>query len=122
MIKGDALTANGFLNPDLDEAQIQFEQAAECFQKAVDQCPECEHYLQSLANTSKVTDLHNEIHKKGVLNQTQQSLGGGSAASSKSKKSAKNKSSDLTYDICGWIILAVGVIALVSMIKSHVPQ
>lgn len=34
---GNAHTASGFLNPDHDEAQIQFEQAAKCFQKAVDQ-------------------------------------------------------------------------------------
>ncbi|KAK1438148.1 hypothetical protein QVD17_03951 [Tagetes erecta] len=121
---GNAHTANGFLNPDRDEAQIQFDQAAECFQHAVDQCPGNEHYLQSLVNSSKAPDLHNEMHKQGVFNQSQQTLGGGSDASSKSKKSGKNesKSSDLKYDICGWIILAVGIIALVAMSKSNVPQ
>ncbi|KAK9052696.1 hypothetical protein SSX86_029326 [Deinandra increscens subsp. villosa] len=116
---GNAHTTSGFLNPDHDEAQIQFEQAAECFQKAVDLCPGNQHYRQSLANSSKAPDLHNEIHKQ-VFNQTQQSLGGGSAASSKAKK--KKKSSDLTYDICGWIILAVGIIAWIRMAKPQVPQ
>ncbi|KAJ0635230.1 putative plant specific mitochondrial import receptor subunit TOM20 [Helianthus annuus] len=103
---GNAYTANGFLNPDHDEAQIQFDQAAECFQKAVNEAP----------------DLHNEIVKQGVFNQPQPSLGAGPAASSKAKKPANKKSSDLKYDICGWIILAVGIMAWVGMAKSHTPQ
>ncbi|KAJ0428100.1 putative plant specific mitochondrial import receptor subunit TOM20 [Helianthus annuus] len=119
---GNAYTANGFLNPDHDEAQIQFDQAAECFQKAVNECPGNEHYLQSLVNSSKAPDLHNEIVKQGVFNQPQPSLGAGSAASSKAKKPANKKSSDLKYDICGWIILAVGIMAWVGMAKSHTPQ
>ncbi|KAJ0666627.1 putative plant specific mitochondrial import receptor subunit TOM20 [Helianthus annuus] len=103
---GNAYTANGFLNPDHDEAQIQFDQAAECFQRAVNEAP----------------DLHNEIVKQGVFNQPQPSLGAGPAASSKAKKPANKKSSDLKYDICGWIILAVGIMAWVGMAKSHTPQ
>ncbi|XP_076905727.1 mitochondrial import receptor subunit TOM20-like [Bidens hawaiensis] len=119
---GNAYTANGFFNLDHDEAQVQFEQAAECFLKAVDECPGNEHYRQSLVNSSKAPELHNEFVKQGVFNQTQQSSGGGSAAASKTKVKSKTKNSDLKYDICGWVILAVGIITWLSMAKSHMPQ
>ncbi|KAL7609115.1 mitochondrial import receptor subunit TOM20 [Lactuca sativa] len=125
---GNAYTTQGFLTPDHDEAQIQFDLAAEFFQKAVDECPGNEHYLQSLANSSKASDLHNEIHKQGGFGQSQQSLGGGSTSTtttttfSNSKKSSKKKSSDLKYDIFGWIFLAVGVVTLIGMAKSNVPK
>ncbi|KAI7724752.1 hypothetical protein M8C21_004629 [Ambrosia artemisiifolia] len=119
---GNAYSAYGFLNPDHDEAQIEFDHAAECFQMAVNECPGNEHYLQSLVNSSKAPDLYNELVKQGVFNQPQQSVGGGPATSSKEKKSENKKSSDLKYDICGWIILAVGIMAWVGMAKSHMPQ
>ncbi|XP_024994088.1 mitochondrial import receptor subunit TOM20-like [Cynara cardunculus var. scolymus] len=117
---GNAHTTNGFLTIDHDEAQIQFDCATEYFQKAVEECPGNEHYLQSLANSSKAPALHNEIHKQGGFAQAQQSLGG-SGASSNAKSSVKKKSSDLKYDIFGWIILAAGLVAWVGMAKSHMP-
>lgn len=121
---GNVYTTQGFLNPDHDEAQILFEQASELFQKAVDECPGNENYLLSLANASKASELHNEVHKAGGLAQTQQALGGGGGASSSNAKrgSGKKKSNDLMYDVCGWIILAVGIVTWVGMAKSHMPQ
>ncbi|KAJ9563978.1 hypothetical protein OSB04_009138 [Centaurea solstitialis] len=116
---GNAHTAKAFLTPDYDEAQIQFEQAFQCFQKAVEECPGNEHYLQSLASCAKAPELHKEIHKHGGLGQGQQALGGGPGASSSAKKA--NKSSDLKYDIFGWIILAAGLVAWVGMAKSNAP-
>ncbi|KAJ9549607.1 hypothetical protein OSB04_022150 [Centaurea solstitialis] len=118
---GNAHTTTGFLTVDHDEALIQFDRATECFQKAVEESPGNEHYLQSLANASKAPALHNEIHKQGGFGQAQQSLGGSSASSNAKVSSVKKKSSDLKYDIFGWIILAAGLVAWVGMAKSHMP-
>ncbi|TXG56057.1 hypothetical protein EZV62_017370 [Acer yangbiense] len=99
---GNAHTSCGFLTPDPTEAKE----------------PENEIYLRSLEISVKAPELHMEIHKHGM---TQQAMGGGSSASSNAQ-SSKKKNSDLKYDICGWIILAVGIIAWVGMAKSHMPQ
>lgn len=40
-------------------------------------------------------------------------------ASKKGKK--KKANNDLKYDILGWVVLAVGVIAWVGFAKSHMP-
>lgn len=118
---GNAHTANAFLTPDHDEAKVKFDKATQCFEKAVEECPGNEHYLQSLAQCAKATELHKDIHAHGGLSQAQQTLGGGSAPSSSAKGSGKSKNSDLKYDIFGWVILAVGLIAWIGMAKSNVP-
>ena len=35
--------------------------------------------------------------------------------------SAKNNSSEIKYDICGWVILAVGIFTWIGMAKSQMP-
>ncbi|GFZ19139.1 translocase of outer membrane 20-4 [Actinidia rufa] len=66
-------------------------------------------------------DLHTEIHKQGFA---QQAMGAApsTSTSSTAKTAKKKKSSDLKYDILGWIILAVGIVAWVGFAKSHVPS
>jgi len=51
---------------------------------------------------------------------SQQGASEGSSTSTV-KPSKKTKNSELKYDICGWIILVVGVAVWVGMAKSHVP-
>ncbi|XP_059633540.1 mitochondrial import receptor subunit TOM20-like [Cornus florida] len=115
---GNAHTSHAFLTPDRDAAQIQFKNASECFQKAVDEQPGNEIYCKSLEATAKAPELHMELHKHGF---GQQAMGGASSAATNAKKGKKGKNSDLKYDIFGWIILAAGIVAWVGMAKSHVP-
>ncbi|XP_015066446.1 mitochondrial import receptor subunit TOM20-like isoform X2 [Solanum pennellii] len=109
---GNAYTSHGFLNPDEDEAKIFFDKAAQCFQQAVDADPENELYQKSFEVSSK-------IHKQGPL---QQAMGPGPSTTTSSTKGAKKKkSSDLKYDVFGWVILAVGLVAWIGFAKSNMP-
>ncbi|XP_065876365.1 mitochondrial import receptor subunit TOM20 [Euphorbia lathyris] len=116
----NANTSFAFLTPDIEEAKEYFDKARDYIQQAVDEDPDNELYRKSLEVTIKAPDMHVEFHKSGI---SQQALGeAASSTSSNAKASKKNKkSSDLKYDICGWIILAVGFIAWVGMAKSHLP-
>ncbi|KAJ4960460.1 hypothetical protein NE237_020370 [Protea cynaroides] len=115
---GNAHTSHAFLTPEHDDAKISFDKATQYFQQAVDEDPANELYLKSLEVTAKAPELHMEIHRHGL---GQQAMGGGSSTSSNVKGPKKKKSSDLKYDIFGWIILAVGIVVWVGMAKSHVP-
>ncbi|KAI9400939.1 hypothetical protein POPTR_001G054900v4 [Populus trichocarpa] len=116
---GNANTSYAFLTPDLDEAKSYFDKAANYFQQAVDEDPNNELYRKSLEVCAKAPELHTEIHKHSSSQQIMG--GGGSTASSNAKGSKKKTNSDLKYDIFGWIILAVGIVAWVGMAKSNVP-
>ncbi|KAJ6713760.1 MITOCHONDRIAL IMPORT RECEPTOR SUBUNIT TOM20-1-RELATED [Salix viminalis] len=114
---GNANTSYAFLTPDPDGAKSYFDKAANYFQQAVDEDPNNELYRKSLEVCAKAPELHMEIHKHSS---SQQIMGGASTASTNAKGS-KKKNSDLKYDIFGWIILAVGIVAWVGMAKSNVP-
>ncbi|KAJ8750085.1 hypothetical protein K2173_014000 [Erythroxylum novogranatense] len=119
---GNAHTSLGFLTPDQDEAEDSFEKASVYFQQAVDEDPGNELYMKSLEVTSKAPELHAEIHKRGLV---QQVMGAaptsGPSTSSSAKSPKKKKSSDLKYDIFGWIILAVGIVTWIGFAKSQMP-
>nr|KJB76401.1 hypothetical protein B456_012G086800 [Gossypium raimondii] len=119
---GNAQTSFAFLTNKEDEARPYFEKAAQYFQQAVDEDPSNDIYLKSLEISAKAPELHQEIIKHGL---GQQTLGAGpstSTSSNSTKTATKNKnSSDLKYDICGWIILAVGIVAWVGFAKSQMP-
>jgi tetratricopeptide (TPR) repeat protein len=115
---GNAHTSIAFLTPDFGDAKSNFDEAAKYFQKAAEEDPSNELYQKSLQVAAKAPELHMEIHKQGVMQQAS----GGPSASAKEKNSKKKKqSSDLKYDIFGWVILAVGIVAWVGMAKSQIP-
>ncbi|MQL94029.1 hypothetical protein Taro_026686 [Colocasia esculenta] len=116
---GNAHTQHAFLAGDQETAKICFTKATECFQQAVEEDPGNELYLKSLEVTAKFSqtpDLHLELQR-----QASQQAAATSPSASNTKASKKKKSSDLKYDICGWIILAVGIVVWAGMAKSHVP-
>ncbi|KAG5597806.1 hypothetical protein H5410_039038 [Solanum commersonii] len=115
---GNAHTSHGFLIPDNDEAAFYFEKAAEFFQQALDADPSNDLYRKSLELTAKAPELHKEIHRHGPMQQT---MAAEPSTSTSTKSSKKKKSSDLNFDIFGWVILAVGIVAWVGFAKSNPP-
>ncbi|CAM8976604.1 unnamed protein product [Rhodiola kirilowii] len=126
---GNSHTSNAFLTPDEGEAKEYFDKAEYFFQQAVDEDPDNEIYKKSLEVAAKAPELHQEIHKHGISQQTlEQAMGGGggpsfSSTTSKVKTSKKKQSenSDFKYDVMGWVILAAGIVALFAFSKSQVP-
>ncbi|CAL0299184.1 unnamed protein product [Lupinus luteus] len=118
---GNAYTSQAFLIPDQEEAKPYFDKAAEYFQQAVDEDSTNELYQKSLEVAAKAPELHVEIHKHGFGQQQQAAAPAGPSTSSGTKTQKKKKSSDLKYDIFGWVILAVGIVAWVGFAKSNIP-
>ncbi|XP_078432904.1 mitochondrial import receptor subunit TOM20-like [Wolffia australiana] len=120
---GNANTQHAFLSADQEMAKAYFSKATDCFQKAVDEDPENELYRKSLEVTEKFAqapDLHMEIQRQAV-SASPAAPASNTKGSKKKNKKKKKKSNDLTYDICGWVILAVGILTWVGMAKSHLP-
>ncbi|XP_022928550.1 mitochondrial import receptor subunit TOM20-like [Cucurbita moschata] len=116
---GNAYTSHAFLNPNQDEAKSYFDKASVYFKQAVDEDPGNELYLKSLEVTAKAPELYAEIHKHGFVQQTTGTAEPSALSSTKTLK--ETKSSDLKYDIFGWVILVVGIVAWVGFAKSHIP-
>ncbi|EPS64343.1 hypothetical protein M569_10436, partial [Genlisea aurea] len=116
---GNAYTSNAFLIPDHEEAKGEFEKAAQYFDQAYELEPTNELYKKSLEVAAKAPELHVEIHKHGL---GQQAMGQGASTSTSTKSGKKKKkSSELKYDIFGWVILAVGIVVWVGFAKSNLP-
>ncbi|KAM7277767.1 hypothetical protein ACFE04_004901 [Oxalis oulophora] len=118
---GNANTSFAFMTPEEDVAKEYFDKAALFFQQAVNENPGNELYLKSLELSFKAPELHAEIHKQGMAQQAIGGVSAGPSTSSSSQATKKKKSSDLKYDIFGWVILAVGIVAWVGFAKSQLP-
>lgn len=114
---GNAHTNRAFYTNDNHEAKTYFARATQCFQQAVEEEPGNELYIRALDMSAKAPELHLEIQKQVASQQAP--IGGPSASSTRGSK--KKKSSDLKYDVLGWVILAVAVVAWVGLAKSQVP-
>eukprot|EP00250_Pteridium_aquilinum_P033627 c5959_g1_i1 orf=256-855(-) len=103
---GNAHTSHGFLLPESDQANDFFKKASDCFQQALEEEPNNELFKKAVEMSGKAPELHQELHKQ--LSQ-QASTGSTSGHSAAPKGSQKKNSSDLKYDILGWIVLALGL-------------
>ncbi|KAF8083657.1 hypothetical protein N665_0759s0008 [Sinapis alba] len=113
---GNAYTTLAFLSPEETEAKFNFDLAAYFFKLAVEEHPDSETYQKSLEMTAKAPLLHAEVHRQGF---GQQPLGGAGPSPASSSKVVKN--SELKYDVMGWVILAIGVVAWVGYAKASAP-
>jgi len=114
---GNAHTSHAFYTPDHEEAKVYFAKATQCFQQAVEEEPGNELYIKSLDMSARAPELHLELQRQMAGQQAP--LGGPSASNTKVAK--KTKSSDLKYEVLGWVILGVAIITWVGMAKSQVP-
>lgn len=115
---GNAQTSHGFLLTEPEKANVYFEKASKCFHQALDEEPHNELYKKALEMSAKAPDLHQELQKQLMAQQAVLGSTSGSGLGSAAKGQKKNKSSDLKYDVLGWIVLAVGVFAWIGMAKS----
>ncbi|CAI9272833.1 unnamed protein product [Lactuca saligna] len=123
---GNAQTSYAFLTPDKDAAKSYFDSAYTYFQKAIDEDPGNELYQKSFEVAAKAPQLHKELHKQNFSQQiTASGPGCGAGSSTSSNANARGlksqKSCDLKYDICGWVILAVSIVVWIGFAKANVP-
>ena len=116
---GNAYTSQGFLSGDASSAESFFNQAGDCFQKAVDQEPTNESYKRALDMSSKAPQLYEELQRQ--LQAAGASLGsprgeaGGSSGGRGGGLKTEPLISDFWYDVGGWVALVAigfGIVAL----------
>ncbi|KAK1383985.1 Mitochondrial import receptor subunit TOM20 [Heracleum sosnowskyi] len=115
---GNANTSYAFITPDTDEAKPYFDKAVDYFSQAVDADTKNDLYRKSLEVAYKAPELHKEVHKQGGF--AERAVFGDGPSTSSSSGNPKS-SSDLKYDICGWVILAVALVAWMGYAKSNMP-
>ncbi|GAB2278457.1 mitochondrial import receptor subunit tom20 [Dionaea muscipula] len=111
---GNAYTNRALINPDMNEATSYFAKATDYFQQACNENPDNELYQKSLEFSYKAPEVYARFKEEGGMT-------GGPSASSTKTATKKKKSGDLKYDILGWVILAVGIVAWVGFAKNHMP-
>ncbi|XP_042389048.1 mitochondrial import receptor subunit TOM20-like [Zingiber officinale] len=115
---GNAHIQQGFFTPNEQVALVCFEKANQCFEQAVELDPGNDMYLMSLDTVSKAPELRQEIQIHMAHQQASQET---TSPVRKKAPKKKKKESDLKYDILGWVILGIGIVAWIGMAKSHPP-
>nr|KAJ0221370.1 hypothetical protein LSAT_V11C200072130 [Lactuca sativa] len=115
---GEVHKFKAFLNPDHDEAKIEYDVAFRYFIKAVELSPRNEDYRYSLKICAQpAPEMHKMRNMQGEVGLVDQILARESGASSSSVKGTY----DLKCELLGGVILAIGLVAWIIMTKSNVP-
>ena len=117
---GNAYTSQGFLYAEAKKAQEHFDQAAECFQKALAEDPTSEVYKKALEMTAKAPALHMELQRQLSQQSALQQISTANEAptASASGKGAEG-GSDFYYDLAGWGILGLITVGWIFMSRSQ---
>ncbi|KAF3543753.1 hypothetical protein DY000_02008707 [Brassica cretica] len=120
---GNAYTTQAFLFPDADVAKGHFDKAVDYLQRAENEDPGNGIYRKALDVAIGGPEILMELKQDGMMQQALGGGGGGPSASSNASggKKAKKKNNDFMYNVCGWIILACGIVAWVGMAKALGP-
>lgn len=117
---GNAYTSQGFLYAEASRAQEHFDQAAECFQKALAEDPTSEVYKKALEMTAKAPALHMELQRQLAQQSALQQI---SSANEVSPGNVSGKgtegSYDFLYDLAGWGILGLITTAWILMARNQ---
>eukprot|EP00271_Cylindrocystis_brebissonii_P016088 TRINITY_DN3927_c0_g2_i1.p1 TRINITY_DN3927_c0_g2~~TRINITY_DN3927_c0_g2_i1.p1 ORF type:complete len:212 (-),score=62.68 TRINITY_DN3927_c0_g2_i1:1043-1678(-) len=113
---GNAHITEGFQTPDLAVATLSFEKGAKRFKEALTLDPTNDEYRKYLEMALKGPELHQEMQMRNALRGLQQQqlagaglIGGPEGGEGGGKAGKKKASSELGYDVAGWVILTVSV-------------
>ena len=100
---GNALTSQGFLFQEAEKACSYFDEAKNCFQRALNEEPANEIYRKALEMTDKAPGLHAELQRQ--LSEQQQSHHDASKTASAKNvlHSEKSVGGDFWYEFGGWL-------------------
>ncbi|PWA70987.1 plant specific mitochondrial import receptor subunit TOM20 [Artemisia annua] len=120
---GNAQTSLAFLTSDKDEAKGYFDLAYMYFQKAIEEDPGNELYQKSYEVAAKAPELHSELLRQNSMRHSipSEDAAVGPSTSFNARSLKPQRSSDLKYEICGWVILAVSIVVWVGFAKANAP-
>jgi len=117
---GNALTSQGFLFPEAEDAMRYFDEAKSCFRRALAEEPNNEIYRKALEMTDKAPGLHAELQRQLAEQAAQQQayqsgmghMGGGGRAGSEN---------DFWWDVAGWVTFGTVALSWLVMAQMQSP-
>ena len=102
---GNALTSEGFLGVNRDEAIAKFEKASVFFDQAYRLAPQNEHYKKSMEMAPKAEQIYDQVHAG-----PEPMMMGGGGPMPPPASSIDQKNDDFFYTCVGWGVLAASII------------
>ncbi|KAI5071684.1 hypothetical protein GOP47_0013935 [Adiantum capillus-veneris] len=117
---GNAYTTHGFLIHEGSLAKDYFQKASGCFLQALELEPNNELFQKALEMSAKAPALHEELQSQLTAQPDHFDAAAGVPERGHTLKGKKKrrKNDDFKYDLLGWVVLAVGVIAWISFSKA----